>query len=411
MSTNQPPLSSIKEFTILMALLMSVVAISIDAMLPALGVIGKDLQVSKANHVQYIIGFIFIGMATGQLLCGPLSDALGRKKVLYLGIGFYLAGSVICFFANDFRFLLIGRLIQGLGVAGPYVSAISIVRDKFSGRDMARVMSFVMMIFIMVPAIAPSVGQAILFLASWRYIFLLYIIYSITVGLWLFFRLEETLPPEKRIPFKVSAIVHGFKEVFRNRITICYTLCMGICFGSFIGYLNSSQQIFQVQFGTGKMFTVYFGGLALLFGVASLLNSRIVEKLGMRHICRRGTLCIIIVSTIFLAVNQMMEIQLWMFLLYAGILFLCFGLMFGNLNSIAMEPMGHIAGIASAVTGSLSSAISMILGAIIGQLYNNTLVPIASGFFILGILSISIMIYADKKGITQTHKHPSPAHP
>ncbi len=383
-----------------MALLMSVVAISIDAMLPALGVIGKDLQVSHPNHVQYIIGFIFIGMATGQLLCGPLSDALGRKKVLYLGIGFYLAGSVICFFASDFRFLLIGRLIQGLGVAGPYVSAISIVRDKFSGRDMARVMSFVMMIFIMVPAIAPSIGQAILLLASWRYIFLLYIIYSITVGLWLFFRLEETLPVEKRIPFKVSAFIQGFREVFRSRVTICYTLCMGICFGSFIGYLNSAQQIFQVQFGTGKMFTVYFGGLALLFGVASLLNSRVVEKLGMRYICRRSTLCIIITSIIFLLVNQMAEVRLWMFLVYAGILFLCFGLMFGNLNSIAMEPMGHIAGIASAVTGSLSSGISMVLGAIIGQLYNNTLIPIASGFFILGILSLLIMIYADSKKIT-----------
>jgi len=395
-NTTQISRTSIKEFTILMAFLMSIIAISIDALLPSLSVMGDEFHVSNPNHVQYIIGFLFIGMALGQLVCGPLSDAMGRKKILYIGIGFYLAGSVICFLTKDFTLLLTGRFIQGLGVAGPYVSAVSIVRDRYSGRDMARIMSIIMMIFITVPAIAPSLGQAILLLTSWRYIFLLYIAYSILITVWLNLRLEETLPLEKRIPFHVKNIVDGFKEVIDNRVTMGYMVCMGICFGSFIGYLNSSQQIFQVQFNTGKMFTVYFGLLALILGGASLLNSRFVEKLGMRYICFRSTLCIVFASLIFLGIHFVVEIQLWMFLLYAAILFFSFGLMIGNLNAIAMEPMGHVAGIASAVIGATSSAISMILGAVIGQLYNNTLTPIVSGFLILGVFSLLIMMYADK---------------
>ena len=395
-SSTHIPHVPMREFTILMALLISIVAISIDALLPALGMISKDLQMSHPNQAQYVIVFLFVGMAIGQLVCGPASDAMGRKKVLYLGIALYLAGSLLCFFANSLDMILAGRFIQGLGVSGPYVSAVSIVRDKYSGRDMARVMSLIMMIFIMVPAIAPSLGQAILFFASWRYIFLLYIIYSIIISLWLFFRLEETLPVERRIPFSMANIVSGFKDVVGNRATVSYTICMGICFGSFIGYLNSSQQIFQTQFDTGKLFTVYFGCLALVLGVASLVNARLVVKLGMRYICIRSILCIIISSLIFLGVNLLMDVHLWMFLLYAGILFFSLGLMFGNLNSLAMEPMGDIAGIASAIIGSASSVMSMCLGALIGQLYNNTLIPLISGFLILGIFSFLIMLYAEK---------------
>jgi DHA1 family bicyclomycin/chloramphenicol resistance-like MFS transporter len=172
---------------------------------------------------------------------------------------------------------------------------------------------------------------------------------------------------------------------------------MGITFGSFFGYLNSAQQIFQVQFNTGKMFTVYFGMLALVLGAASLLNSRFVEKLGMRYICFRSTICIIAASAIFLPIHMLFHIELWMFLIYAAILFFCFGLMFGNLNSIAMEPMGHIAGIASAVTGAISSLISLVLGAFIGQLYNGTLIPIIAGFLIFGIISILVMKNSDKE--------------
>lgn len=386
---------SYREFTVLMALLMSIVAISIDALLPALGIIGQDLRLENQNHAQYLIGMIFAGMAIGQLVCGPLSDALGRKKVLYSGIALYLAGSVICYLASDLTGLLVGRFIQGLGVAGPYVSTMSIVRDKYAGRDMARVMSLILMIFITVPAIAPSLGQGILFLFTWREIFLLYIGYAVLVGGWLFLRLEETLPPERRVPVTLQALAHGFREVVTTRTTLFYMICTGICFGSFIGYLNSSQQIFQDQFGTGGMFTVYFGLLALILGAASLLNSRLVARLGMRFICLRSVAGIVAASALFLAVNLTVEVTLWMFLAYAAALFFAFGLMIGNLNAMAMEPMGHIAGMASAIIGSVSSVLSLTLGALIGQLYDGTLVPLTAGFLVLGALSWFFMLMAD----------------
>ncbi len=377
-----------------MALLMSIVAISIDALLPALGIIAGDLQLANPNHAQYLIVGIFGGMAVGQLIAGPLSDALGRKPVLYGGVALYLVGSVICYSANTLDGLLLGRVVQGLGVSGPYVSAVSIVRDKFSGRQMAKIMSLIMIIFMAVPAIAPSVGQAVLLYTSWHGIFVLYIIYAIVVGTWIFFRLEETLPKDMRIPFHVGNIMDGFREVFTTRSTMCYMVCMGFCFGGLMAYLNSSQQIFQDQFGAGKMFSVYFGGLAVMIAISSLANSRLVERLGMRYISLRAFMSIVAVSVIFLALHAFVDIQLWMFLGYAAVLFFCFGLIFGNLNALAMEPMGHIAGIASAITGSVSSMMSLTIGAVIGQLYDGTLIPIVIGFIVLGTAAITVMLLA-----------------
>ncbi len=388
------------EFIILMASLMSCIAISIDAMLPALGVIGQDLHAATVNDTQFIIGCIFLGMTVGQLFWGPLSDATGRRFVLFSGLVIYMAGSVVCYLSQDMTVMLIGRIIQGLGVSGPYVSVVSIVRDRYAGRDMARVMSLVMMIFILVPAIAPSLGQAIMHIASWREIFLLYIVLSVLLGTWVFIRLPETIHAEDKIQFNVKNIARGFKIVLSNRITTCYMLCMGICFGGLIGYLNSSRQIFQEMFHTGEAFSLYFGGLALVIGVASLLNSRIVHTYGMRLICHRATLTIIIASAVFMAVNLTMEVQLWMFVTYAAVLFFSFGVMFGNLNAIAMEPMGHIAGIASAVTGSTSSLISMAVGTTIGQMYNGTLLPVTTGFLVLNVVSLGIMLWAERKSVT-----------
>lgn len=385
-----------REFIALVAFLMSIVAISIDALLPALGIIATDLNVSSPNHTQYIIVFIFVGMALGQLISGPCSDAFGRKVVLSLGIILFMLGSILCYFANSLEVLLLGRFIEGLGVSGPYISAVSIVRDKYSGRNMAKIMSLVMMIFITVPAIAPSLGQAILFAFTWREIFLLYILYAFIVGAWIFIRLEETLPKENRIPLSISSFSNGFSEVVRSKPTMSYTLCMGICFGSFIGYLNSSRQIFQEQFAVGNLFTLYFGLLALVFGIASLQNSRFVERLGMYYICLRSIICIIVSSSVFLLVNICFKVELWMFLMYASVLFFSIGLIFGNLNAMAMQPMGHIAGIASAIIGALSSVVSLVLGTVIGQLYNNTLIPMILGFLVLGILSLQLILFANK---------------
>lgn len=385
-----------REFTVLMALMMSIVAISIDALLPALSQIRQDIALTHPNHAQFVISALFLGMAAGQLVCGPLSDAIGRKKILYGGIGLFLLGSIICFLADNLAMLITGRIIQGLGVAGPYVSVMSIVRDKFVGREMAKVMSLVMLIFIMVPALAPGLGQAVMYFGSWRYIFILYILYAALIAIWVYLRLEETLPPKKRIPLTLTGFLYGFKEVITNPITMNYTVCMGLFFGSFVGYLNSSQQIFQIQFNTGNLFALYFGLLALIFGAASLCNSRLVERLGMEYISLRAVLGIIISSSLFLLLHIAAAPNLWLFLVYAGTLFFCFGLVFGNINAMAMEPMGHVAGIASAIIGAFSSVLSLLLGTWIGQLYDNTLVPMTTGFLLLSSIAYVIMRYTPK---------------
>jgi len=384
------------EFTLLVALLMSIVAISIDALLPALDAIRADIVLAHPNQAQYVVSALFFGMAIGQLICGPLSDATGRKKVLYGGILLFLAGTVLCYFADDMNTLLLGRFIQGLGVSGPYVSAISIVRDKYAGNDMARIMSLVMMIFIMVPAIAPSLGLAVMWIGSWRDIFLLYVFYALLIAVWIFIRLEETLPKSHRIPMNTTGFAEGFRQVIANVPTRCYMICMGLFFGSFIGYLNSSQQIFQDLFQTGDLFSLYFGVLAIVFGVSSLVNSQLVQKLGMQHLAKLAIWGIIASSAIFLIVHLSVDIALWMFMIYAAVLFFCFGLVFGNVNAMAMEPMGHVAGIAAAIIGSTSSIMSMVIGTIIGQMYNGTLIPVTSGFLIFGTMSMLIFSFAQR---------------
>ena len=387
------------EFALLMALLMSIVSFSIDAVLPALGEIGKVFTLQNSNQAQWVIISIFAGMTIGQLIAGPLSDAIGRKRILFTGIIIYFFGSVLCYITHSFEWFLVGRFIQGIGVSGPYVATISIVRDKYSGAQMARIMSLIMMVFMVAPAIAPSLGQLIIHFFGWRDIFVLYMVYALVVGTWVALRLEETLVPENRLPMRVQAFKEGFKEVVSNKTTMSYLLCAGFCFGGFIGYLGTSQQIFMQQFGqTGQEFSIYFAILAGVMGFASFTNSKIVMKFGMRPICMYCFLGLCVISAVFLIIQLSgVSISFWMFMLYACILFLLFGTLFGNLNAIAMEPMGHVAGMASAIIGASSSILSLILASIIGQLYNGTLVPMTCGFVILCGLAFGITLYEKKQ--------------
>ncbi len=388
-----------REFALLMALLMSIVSFSIDAVLPALGEIGRVFDLKNNNQTQWVIIGIFSGMTIGQLIAGPLSDAIGRKRILFTGIIIYFLGSLLCFTTQSFEWFLVGRFIQGIGVSGPYVASISIVRDKYSGAQMARIMSLIKMVFMVAPAIAPSLGQLIIHFFGWRDIFVLYMAYALVVGAWVALRLEETLLPEKRLPMRLQAFQEGFKEVVSNKTTMSYLLCAGFCFGGFIGYLGTSQQIFMQQFGkTGQEFSAYFAVLAGVMGIASFTNSKIVMKFGMRPICIYGFLGLCLISVIFLGIQLIgVTVAFWMFMLYACILFLLFGTLFGNLNAIAMEPMGHVAGMASAIIGAASSVLSLILAAIIGHLYNGTLIPMTCGFVILCGLAFMMTVYEKRQ--------------
>ncbi len=385
-----------KEFIVLMAYLMALVALSIDAMLPALGVMGLDLNVWRANDIQFVVGFIFIGMIIGQIIYGPLADSIGRKPALYTGLFLFIIGSLISWSSTNLMVMLLGRFIQGIGVSGPRIVTIAIVRDKYHGRDMAYIMSMVMGIFILVPAIAPSIGQVIIHTSGWRGIFLFYIAASIAGLIWAHKRLTETLSAENHRPFNLKNIWIGTKEAVRTRVTLGYTLCCGTSFGVMLAYLQNAQQIFQDIYHAGDMFAIYFGALALAIGCAFFANSALVRRLGMRKITRHSLTVLIIASAIFLSYALTTPPSLFGFMLFMAIAFFCLGLMFGNMSTMALEPMGHMAGLASAFVGSGSTAISMLLGTIIAQAYDGTLVPLAIGFLVLSLATHFFMVFAEK---------------
>ena len=383
-------------FVVMMATLMSVAAVSIDAMLPALGQIGVDLGSANTNQPQLILSAVFAGMAVGQLIAGPVSDAVGRKPLLLLCLLVYLLGAVVCLFANTIGTMLLGRVVQGLGAAGPVVSCISIVRDKFHGREMAKVMSLVMMIFIMAPVLAPALGQGLMLVAHWRIIFGFFVLYGVAVGAWVLMSLEETLPLAKRIPWRITTILQAAKEVLGHQQTRSYAIAMGLVFGSFIGYLVSTQQIFQVQYQIGSVFVVYFGLQALGFGVSSLLNSRLVERLGMRYLVIRGLVAVIGTGMLVAALSAFTVVPFTVFLSFGLVSLFCIGLLFGNLNALAMEPMGHIAGTAAAIIAAISNLVSLSVGTLIGQLYNGTLMPVAIGFASMGGAALWLVLRAER---------------
>jgi len=385
------------EFVIMIALMISMVALSIDAMLPALPAIAADLEVENLNQSQYVITVFFAGMALGQVLFGPLSDAVGRRAAIIAGLCVFAAGSLLSLFATDFSLMLLGRLLGGMGAAGPRIVSIALVRDRYRGREMARVMSFVMTVFILVPVFAPAVGQGILLFASWHYIFGLFVALALGVGGWFWLRQPETLAPQLRSRFSFSGLAIDTLGILRQRAALGYALTMGFVSGAFIGYLSSSQQIFQVQYGLGQLFPLYFGVLASVIGCASLLNARLVMRLGMRRLTRLAlqAMCLLSAAFLLLAWAQEGHPHLYWLMLYLLPLFFCFGLLFGNLNSMAMEPLGHIAGLGSAVVGSLATFISAAFGSLVASAYDGTVLPLVLGFALLGAGGLSIMLWTE----------------
>ncbi len=387
------------EFVALMALMISLVALSIDAMLPALPEIGKSLGVQQENNNQLVISLLFVGMAVGQLVYGPLSDSIGRKPAIYIGIGLFITGCLFSVAATNFKIMLIGRFLQGIGAAGPRIVAVALIRDKYKGSAMARVMSFVMTVFILVPAVAPALGQVLLIVAHWRVIFGTFMLLAVIVLIWFAIRQPETLMVSQRMRFSLRWVLIAVHEVCVNRIALGYTTATGLVFGAFLGYLNSVQQILQGQYNLGPQFPLYFAILALSIGGASYANARLVIRYDMRLLTSWSLRKLSGLSVIFFVVAYVLEGNppLWILMTYFMISFFCVGILFGNLNSLAMEPLGHIAGVGAGVVGSLSTFISVSLGTLIGQSYNGTVLPLVSGFAILGGLSLMVMHWTEYK--------------
>ena len=388
---------SFGERVALMATLMSLVALTIDAMLPALGEIGRDLGVARENDTQLVVSLVFLGMAVGQLAYGPLADSVGRKPALLTGLGIYMVGSVLSLVSETFLAMLAGRLLQGLGVAGPRIVTIAIIRDQYEGRRMAQVMSIVTAVFITVPLVAPAIGQAILLVATWRAIFGAFLATAAAAALWFLRRQRETLPEERRTPFTLARILGGAREVLSNRAALGYTIAAGLVSGPFLAYLSTAQQVFQVQYGLGRLFPLVFALLSLALGAAALSNAKLVMRFGMSRLARWALWVTVVSSAIFFGVSHGAAGQpplpaLVGFLL---VVFFCLGMLFGNMTSLAMEPLGHLAGIGAAIVGALSMLISIAGATVMGQAYDGTVLPLVAGFGICGLAALGALTWTE----------------
>jgi DHA1 family bicyclomycin/chloramphenicol resistance-like MFS transporter len=392
------------EFIALVALTTSLVAMSIDTMLPALGAMAQELGAAEPNDRQLVLSTFFLGLSVGQLLYGPISDSTGRRPALYAGLALFVLGNLLCATTTSFHWLLIGRALSGFGAAGPRIVAIALVRDLYEGRRMARVMSFVQSVFILVPVVAPSLGQGVLGFTSWRAIFFGLLAVAALDWLWFLARQPETLPPERRRAFSPRAIWSGCKETFQNRLTLGYTLGSGFVFGAFIAYLSTSQQVFQEQYALGDHFPLLFGLLASGIGLSSFLNGNLVMRFGMRRISRIALLtdCALGLATLALTWSWQGRPPLALLVALLFGMFFCNGVLFGNFSARAMQPVGHIAGVAAAATNSLSGLVALALGTAFGRAYDGTALPLVAGYATSAVLALIVTAWAERSQPTSS---------
>ncbi|MBB3966314.1 DHA1 family bicyclomycin/chloramphenicol resistance-like MFS transporter [Rhizobium metallidurans] len=393
------------EFIALAAFLMAINSLAIDIMLPALQQIGASLNVENENNRQFVVSSYLLGFGVAQLVYGPLSDRFGRRLPLLAGIGIYICSSLGSALVPTFEGLLILRFIQGLGSAATRVITISIVRDIYGGRQMAEVMSLIMMVFMIVPVIAPGSGQIIMLFGSWHLIFLFIAVMAAIIAAWAYIRLPETLRPENVRPFTVKSVLGGFKLVLTNRVALCYTIASTFIFGSLFGFINSAQQIYVGIYGLGVYFPLAFAGVAVFMSMSSFLNSRLVGKFGMRRLSHGALLGFITINTIWLLalVFGPHPMPFFLFIGFFGLAMFQFGWIGSNFNSLAMEPLGHVAGTASSVLGFMSTVGGALIGAGIGQAFNGTALPMVAGYFTVSIIGLVFVLIAEKGQLFQPH--------
>ncbi|KKB79857.1 major facilitator transporter [Devosia soli] len=396
------------EFIALIAALMALNALAIDVMLPALPYMGHALGVASENERQYVVSSYMLGMGIAVLAFGPLSDRFGRRGPLLVGIGIYIIAAIAAVFAPSFAVLLVLRFIQGMGAASVRVIAMSVVRDRYSGREMAEVMSLTFMVFMAIPIIAPGVGQVLLLTGPWQTIFIFMGGLAAIFWFWTFRRLPESLPMDARRPLTLSGIAQSFKIVFTNRAAISYGLAGTFLFGALFGFISSSQQIYVDIYGLGVYFPVAFAAMAGLMAVSSFTNSRIVRRFGMRRLSHGAMLTFTIFSGIWLAFAMSGFLPLWLFFSLLAIIMFSFGWASSNMNSLSMEPLGNVAGTASSVFGFIQTVGGALIGGYTGQHFDGTTVPAATGYFLMGILALICVLIAEKGrlfGVGEQYSH------
>lgn len=390
-----------REFVSMIAALMAINALAIDSMLPALPAIARSLGVATGNEQQWIITAYLLGFGAAQIFYGPLADRFGRKPVLLSGLGIYVVCSIAAALSHSLEALIVARMAQGVGAAATRVLATSIVRDCYSGSQMARVMSLSFIVFLAVPIIAPSLGQLIMLVGPWSWVFAGLATFALGVSVWVVLRLPETLHPEDRLTISASRVIEAFKITLTSRIGVGYMLAMTLMIGSLFGFLNSAQQVFGDVFQAPRLFTTIFALIAVGMAVSAFVNSRIVGRFGTRrvsHVALLGYLtCAILHAGVALSGHE----TLWSFALLQGGMMFGFGLVASNFGSLAMGPLGHVAGTASSVQGFVTTVGGALLGLLVGQQFNGTVVPLTLGFAGYGLLALGVVAYTEKGRLFQ----------
>jgi DHA1 family bicyclomycin/chloramphenicol resistance-like MFS transporter len=400
-SSNHRPMG-FPEFVIVIASIMALNPLATDMMLPALPKIASTFHIVIANRPQAVLSTFLIGFGVGQFIMGPLSDRFGRRPVLVDGMALYCVASMLVVTAQSFETLLLARALQGLGTSATRVIATSIVRDCYAGRRMASVMSLAMMVFISVPIIAPSFGQAVMLLTQWRGIFIVLMLYGVLALLWSALRMPETLPMSKRKSLAIRDVLGAFRQTVTNRQTLGYALAAGGVQGSLFGFVFSSQQIFTGIYKLGNYFPLAFAAIAIGIAIAGFLNARFVGRVGMRVISHGALVGFVAVAGIMLVAAKTQMLPLPLFIVLAALMMFVFGLIFSNFTALAMEPQGHIAGTASSLYGSITTLLG--IGTAIGQDYDGTLLPFATGFFLCALAALAVVAVVEKGRLFTPHR-------
>ena len=391
------------EFVIVIASIMALNPLAMDMMLPALPNIASAFHITVANRPQMVLSTFLIGFGVGQFVMGPLSDRFGRRPILLGGMTVYFIASLLAIAAPSFETLLLARALQGLGTSATRVIATSIVRDCYAGRRMASVMSLTMMVFIAVPVVAPAFGQAVLLLTQWRGIFIVLMLYGVVALAWSALRMPETLPETRRRSLAASEVLDAFRQTVTNRQTLGYALVAGGVLGSLFAYVFTSQQVFTDIYKLGHYFPLAFAAIAVGTAIAGFVNSRLVGRLGMRVISHGALLGFVAIAATLLVAEKMQMLPLPLFMVLSALMMFAFGLMIANFTALAMEPQGHIAGTASSLYGSITTLLGIGIGTTIGQDYDGTLVPFATGFFLCTLAALAVVLVVEKGRLFGPH--------